>query len=175
VAARKSRHSPERSVEITPDDIEDAADQAETPASVLRDVQITRRSPRVALALALFLVWAAGLATLAVVVTSPVTLNRVQIRRAEVIVQGTPDPTQAGVFLVDRTWPTDATDVVILIDDLDELALEPMQSSLIPLRQTSEGTYAVALTPKPSEARLTYPATDNAVASLEAILNEDDR
>ncbi len=170
MAARKSRHSPERPFDITPD-IEDAADQADTSASILREVEITRRSPRVRLALALFLVWAAGLATLAIVVTSPVTLNRVQIRSAEVIVQGMLDPTQAGVFLVDRTWPADATDAVILIEDLDELPLEPKQSTLIPLRQTADGAYSVVLTPKPSEARLTYPATNDAIAALEAILS----
>ncbi len=170
MAARKSRHASDRHS----DSIAEAGDPPQVLASTNATApHKTRRSPVFVVAIALFLLWAACLMTLALVVESPVTLNRQQIRQADVIVRGTIDPTQTGVVLVDQSWPTDATDAAILIENLAELSLQPQQSYLLPLRHAADGTYSVVLTPQPMSVRLVYPATEDAIRSLEVVLQHE--
>ena len=163
MAARKSRH-----VSVETDTTDTGTIESASPGRQLRNH--VSRSPLLAVALVVFLVWAAGLVTMAVIVDAPATLNVVQIENAEIILHGTIDPAEEGVFRVDRSWPADATDGVVMIEDLGELSLQPDQSYLMPVERTNDGAFRVILTPKPEEVRLVYPANDETIAVLEDML-----
>ncbi|MCA9027042.1 MAG: hypothetical protein KDA86_17675 [Planctomycetaceae bacterium] len=174
MAARKSRHSSEQPLQETMSP-EGGTPLTDHQVGLQSKVHETASFPRLVIALVVFLAWATSLVTMAVFVTGPVTLNRDQILRADVVVQGTIDPAKPGTFLVERTWPARATDEVLLIDGLAELRLNAGESTLIPLRRSAERLYEIVLTPKPSELPLTYPATEDTIATLDTILSSDTR
>lgn len=167
MAARKSRHV---SVDTDTSDDGTIENVSSEPRVASCDSRTPLRSSLFAVALIVFLVWAASLVTMAVIVDAPATLNVVQIKNAEIILQGTIDPAEDGVFRVDRSWPADATDVGVMIEELGELSLQPDQSYLMPVERTNDGAFRVVVTPKPEEIRLVYPANDETIATLEDIL-----
>ncbi len=140
-------------------------------------------SGRLAVAAAVFVVWAAGLISLAIVTSNPVTLNRAQIIAAAVVVEAVSDaeaPVPEGWqhWRVLRSWPANQTGDLLEIEGLDGLPLEAGQSYLIPLvpvlqkRSKNRNRWRVVLTPQPFAAPLVYPADSHTVAELEGILQD---
>ncbi len=134
-------------------------------------------SSRLAVAAAVFTIWAAGLISLAIITTNPVTLNRAQIIAATVIVEAVPDaaaPVAEGWlhWRVLRSWPAGQTDDPVVIEGLDGLPLEAGQPYLIPLVPVTQDRWRVVLTPQPLAAPLIYPANSQTTAELEDILQD---
>jgi hypothetical protein len=123
-------------------------------------------------AVILFAVWVAFLVTLAVLSSNPVTLNRAQIRRADLVVEATVQQLATGECRIERSWP-DAPQLgpVITVADLEEAGAHAGQAYLLPLeREPRRAGFRIAPTPPPLSKPLIYPANVDSRHQLEEIL-----
>ena len=172
MAARKTRQPP----------AEFESPQGETPRGVGETLplpaegQSIGRARRLWLwpAVILFAVWFAFLVTLAVGTANPVTLNRAQIRHADLVVEATVEKLATGECRVVRSWPeAPQLGPVITVAGLSELSVQAGETYLLPLERGPRGAgFRVAPTPPPLSAPLIYPADDDSRRQLEEILGE---
>jgi hypothetical protein len=136
---------------------------------------------------AVALAWIAALAVLVVQSANPVIVNRVQVWHADVIVLGVWQPGDPPQLSVERTWktPLEAKSVgvraargvttsgraIVPLTRISRDLYEVTQGELLNLperRRTGDKTEE----PEPSHVRpLVYPATDDVIAQLEALLS----
>lgn len=169
MAARKTRQPPA-------DEIETPRDSAPTPRVTAAE-QTDRPSRRLWFwpAVLLFAAWLVFLVTLAMLTANPVTLNRAQLRRAELVVEATVENLATGECRIVRTWPqAPQLGPVITVAGLGELAARPGEAYLLPLDRNGQGAgFHIALTPPPLSKPLIYPAGDESRRQLEQILSEE--
>jgi hypothetical protein len=125
-------------------------------------------------AVLLFAVWCVFLVSLAVRTANPVTLNRAQIRQADLVVEATVDTLASGECRVVRTWP-EASQLGprIVVAGLADLGVRPGSAYLLPLQRNEQGTeFHIAPGPPPLSKPLIYPADDEARRQLVEILGE---
>lgn len=124
-------------------------------------------------AVLLFAVWFAFLVTLAVLSANPVTLNRAQIRRADVVVEATVEDPATGACRIERSWPeAPQLGAVIRIANLGELGVRTSETYLLPLERKERGPgFRIVPTPPPLSKPLIYPAGDESRRQLEEILS----
>ncbi len=114
------------------------------------------------------IVWWIVLLAMAIFTANPITLNRDQIQRADFVVTGTVDETQPHTLIVEREWKKKAGLKQVAVENLDETGARPGRTYLVPLSKDVNGRYFVTETK--DERLLIYPAEDEAVKQLEAIL-----
>jgi hypothetical protein len=133
------------------------------------------RSPsrlRFAFVLLLALAWLVFLVTLAVTTANPVTLNREQLSRADVIVTARIADLAGGRCDVERRWTPGP--------DLDSIAVANVVQTrarsgilyILPLHSRGDGRFEVVPAHLPDKAPLIYPATPDAFRQLESLLHE---
>jgi hypothetical protein len=123
------------------------------------------------LAAGVFILWLLGLVTLAGLTANPVTLNRVQIRMADVVVQAKPVGDDG--WDVQRSWPAHAVHGTIRVTGLSQRAVafatDAAVPVLIPLTQTGPETFTALAVADPATVAAVYPATAAALAQLDEL------
>lgn len=161
MAARKTRQPPAAS---SGDDSAGAA-----PASQADSSEAVRL--RLLPAALLFGLWFVALVTLALQSADPVTLNRDQIRQADIVVEATIENIEAGRCRIEQTWPAGPFDETITVGGLADLAVSAGQTWLLPLARQEHGNrFHIVKSSPPLSAPLIYPATDESRRQLAAIL-----
>jgi hypothetical protein len=128
-----------------------------------------RRGPFVCAA-ALTVVWCAILIVMAWRTANPVSLNRDQILRADLVVTGTVESEPAiGEVSVTREWKKNGLKGTIHVENLEDAKARRGATYLIPLSPSSAG-YRVTEARLDNSAPHIYPATRAAIEQLEAIL-----
>ena len=130
-----------------------------------------RSFPRKSVAILLASAWAAALAVLAFTQANPVTLNRDQILRAEVVVAARIDGTYA-IATVEQQWGDGEPLELIEILNLQETAAKDGGAYILPLESSSTGSYKVVAAHVPGRPYLVYPATEAAIAQLQQLLQQ---
>jgi hypothetical protein len=127
-------------------------------------------------AVLLFAVWFAFLLTLALFSANPVTLNRRQIRQADLVVEARVENPATGECRIVRTWPeAPQLGPTITIAGLADLAVRPGETYLLPLERLPRGAgFRIAPTPPPLSKPLIYPAADDSRRQLAEILGEQE-
>jgi hypothetical protein len=120
-------------------------------------------------AISIAVVWGAVLAGLPFT-PKPITLNRVQIRQAELVVTGTISDPQQGTVVVEKEWKHGEKRERMTIVNLNRTGAKRDSTYLIPLSKTSGKQFQVTPTPLPNQAPLIYPATPESIALLEKLL-----
>lgn len=169
MAARKTRQP-------LADQIETSRETGNTPPATVHEDDSCRPTRRLWLwpAVLLFGIWFTFLVTLAVRTANPVTLNRRQIREADLIVEATIENAATGECHIVRSWP-EALQLgpVVTIVGLADLAVRTGTAYLLPLERNERGAgYRIAPTPPPLSKPLIYPADDESRRQLEDILGE---
>lgn len=169
MAARNTRQPPA-------DQFETPRGTGQTPPVSVRGEHAGGPSRRLWLwpAVLVFAVWFVLLVTLAVRTANPVTLNRLQIRQADLIVEATIEDLATGECRIVRSWP-DAPQLgpVITVTGLGELSVRPGEAYLLPLNRNERGAgFHIAPTPPPLSKPLIYPADDESRRQLEEILDD---
>jgi hypothetical protein len=101
---------------------------------------------------------------------NPVTLNRGQILRADVIVTARIDDFAEGACTVERQWRDGGPLGSITVANLGETAAEQGRTYILPLVQSRSGSYEVVAARLPTHPCLVYPATDEALQQLQQLL-----
>ena len=116
--------------------------------------------------------WIAALAALAVFTANPITLNREQIMTSDAVVTARVLDPAAGTVAVEKVWKsrTELTAERLALDNLDKGRIRAGALYLVPLSRVRADRYEVTRTQLPNQQPLVYPATDDAVRQLEAIL-----
>lgn len=114
--------------------------------------------------------WCAGLTWLVLTTSNPVTLNRLQILEADEVVTATIEDRDSGRCRIIRQWTGEALRKEIVVDGLSKTAAQSQGEWILPLVELGEELQIVP-SRLPSRARLVYPATPEAVAQLETILD----
>lgn len=122
--------------------------------------------------MALAVLWVLALAALAVTHANPVTLNREQLLRAEVIVSAQVDDLAEGACTVRRQWRGEERLESIRVANLRETSAVNGGVYLLPLSQTQPGLFEVVAAHLPSRPYLIYPATDDALQQLQHLLEQ---
>lgn len=118
--------------------------------------------------------WIAFLVLLALLTANPTTLNIAQIAQAELVLKGSSADGKEH-WHISQSWPPDSVKENVRIQGLENVELGAGMEYLIPVRRVEDGVYQVVVAPAPLAAPLIYPATDDVVADLEAILDGLDR
>jgi len=123
-------------------------------------------------AVLLFAVWFVFLATLALRTANPVTLNRAQIRNADLIVEASVEKLATGECRVVQSWPeAPQLGPVITVEGLADLSVRPGEAYLLPLQRSEQnGGFRIAPAPPGMSKPLIYPADDESRRQLEEIL-----
>jgi hypothetical protein len=171
VAARKTRQPPA-------DGYETPQGTGQTPPVPVRAEAAASPPRRLWLwpAVILFAVWFAFLLTLALFSANPVTLNRRQVREADLVVEATIESLATGECRIVRTWPeAPQLGPIITIAGLADLAVRAGETYLLPLERLPRGAgFRIALAPPPLSKPLIYPADDDSRRQLEEILGEQE-
>jgi hypothetical protein len=170
VAARKTRQPP---AGFEPPRGETPRGEGETPPLRAKERPVgPARRLWLWPAVLVFAVWFAFLVTLAVLSANPVTLNRAQIRRADLVVEATVETPSTGEWRIVRSWPeAPQLGAVITIAGLGELGVRAGETYLLPLERHERGAgFRIAPTPPPLSRPLIYPADDESRRQLEEIL-----
>ena len=127
-------------------------------------------------------VWWVILLSLAIKTANPVTLNVRQLVQADLVVLGRIVDVNAGRVEVQRQWlAPEALPQTVVVDHLDQTAVEPGQSYLLPLSRTTESTLEVtprrlaATSPGQQSQKSTgyvYPASAETIQRLETVLSQ---
>jgi hypothetical protein len=142
------------------------------PPSAPATVRSTHAAARRRMIAALLAVaWCASLMWLALTASNPVTLNRRQILEADAVITARIDDHAAGTCRVIRQWSGPALPEELIVRGLDQTAARREGEWILPLRQVRDG-YEVVPSLLPSRARLVYPAGDEAVRQLSALLEQ---
>lgn len=125
------------------------------------------------IAASVFAIWFALLATLALSTANPVTINRQQVKNADVVAEVVVDDETTGKCRVIRTWPAANIGETINVEGLADLSAVVGESYLIPLLRTDRGSgFEVVPTHLPASPRLLYPATDASRSQLEDAMRQ---
>lgn len=117
--------------------------------------------------------WLLALGGLALFTANPITLNVEQIRASEYVVSGRLSRNERDVIFVERQWKGGETAAEFRVANLSQTALEPGRSYLVPLSRARSGALEVTETDLPENPPLVYPATEEAIAQLTAILSDE--
>ena len=142
------------------------------PVAVATSVPDPRPFPGKAIAVALALAWVAILSILAVTQANPVTLNRDQILRAEVIVSARIDDVAEGACTVEQQWKDGESLSAITVSNLHETAAGSGRTFILPLQRNPAGAFEVVAAPLPDRPYLVYPATDEVLQQLRQQLEQ---
>ena len=113
----------------------------------------------------LFAVWVAGLITLVVTASNPVTLNVAQLREADCVVVAVLKNAETGEFELDSVISGAEPPATFQVVGLAEFTPPEADRWLMPLYQERGGNYSVVPVPyRDTELLLVYPATDDVVA-----------
>lgn len=137
------------------------------------EVSTSRARSRWLAALTVAFLWIAGLALLAIFTANPITLNRDQILRSEIVLRGTVLDTTQSRVKVDQTWKGSDVPIELRVENLAETGARVQQSYLLPLSvaRGDRRTYRVTESLLPNGAPLIYPATPEAEAMLGELLH----
>lgn len=166
MSARKSRQSPAADplVETRPD--------VDETGAVNEIVAGNSRGSRFRLAAGLFALWFALLAGLAFWTANPVTLNRQQLRHADIVVQATVDNITTGQCTIVQSWPAGAAGEVVMVKGLDGIPIVIGESYVLALQRDPQGNgYTIVTTAPPESAQLVYPATDDSLRQVSEVLD----
>lgn len=122
--------------------------------------------------LAVALTWWLFLLVTAWLTANPVTLNRRQIAEADYVVTGKVANLAQGTVDVTREWKYAAQLTNATVENLKQTKAEEERTYLIPLSMSGKDLYDVADTPIEGAPPAIYPVTAEAIAQLEAILEE---
>lgn len=122
------------------------------------------------IAVALALVWVGTLAWLAITQANPVTLNRDQVLRAELVVSARIDDIERGACTVEQQWGDDEPLSSISVANLRQTAAENGRAYILPLQHSRSDGFDVVEAHLPTRPFLVYPATDDALRQLQQLL-----
>lgn len=125
------------------------------------------------IAVAVAACWLLVLGGLALFTANPITLNVEQIRTSEYVVTGRLAGDERSVLIVERQSQGGETPLELRVGNLSQTAIRPGRSYLVPLSRTRSGALEVTETDLPDNPPLVYPATEEAIAQLTAILSDD--
>lgn len=116
--------------------------------------------------------WTAALAFLALGTANPVTLNRQQIEDAGFVVTARILDANAGTIQVTREWKqaTGETRTGLSLDNLRRTEARTGRDYLIPITRIGGSRYIVTESRLSNARPLIYPATPEATAALESLL-----
>ena len=131
-----------------------------------------RARRRFVLAALLAAVWMVALILLAAFTANPVTLNRDQVRRSDWVVTGTVVDLDKSLVAVEKEWKRGRITGEIAVRNLRETSARTGERYILPLSADKNGgtRYRVTESPVPRSAPPVYPATEEALAQLHAIL-----
>ena len=125
--------------------------------------------PCKSVAIVLACAWISALAVLAFTQANPVTLNRDQILRSEVVVAARIDSVADGTATVEQQWRDRDPLSAITILNLQETAASNGDTYILPLERGRSG-YKVVAAHVPDRPYLVYPATESTLEQLEQLL-----
>lgn len=125
------------------------------------------------IAVAVAACWLLVLGSLALFTANPITLNVEQVRASEYVVTGRVAGEERSVLVVESQWKGAETPAELRVGNLSQTAIRPGRSYLVPLSRTRSGALEVTETDLPENPPLVYPATEEAIAQLAAILSDD--
>ena len=114
--------------------------------------------------------WLALLAAFALLTANPVTLSVEQIRRSDAIVSATVSPRDHGKVVVEKVWAGDLELGELRVSNLSKAGARSGRSYLMPLSRSAGDRYAITASQLPGRIPLLYPATQEAIEQLTAIL-----
>lgn len=120
------------------------------------------------IAVAAAALWLATLGGLALFTANPITLNVEQIRASRYVVTGR--LAERNVVVVERQWKGEELPPEFQLQNVSKTPLKPGRAYVVPLSRTTSGALKVTETALPGDPPLVYPATQEAVAQLTAIL-----
>ncbi len=123
-------------------------------------------------ALCVALAWLVFLMTLAVTTANPVTLNREQVSRADVVVTGRVVDLASGRCDVQRRWTRGPDLDSVSVANLRQTGARSGALYILPLHSRGDGRFEVVPSRLPNKAPLVYPATPDAFLQLESLLHE---
>lgn len=128
-------------------------------------------------AAALLVLWVVSLALLAFATANPVTLNREQILHSPFLVTATVISRKDGLVKVSREWKHGAglPKETVRLENLEEAGVREGVEYVIPVTKKIDGRLFVTETRLPNGRPLVYPATNDAVEEIEALLAETAR
>jgi hypothetical protein len=124
---------------------------------------------------ALGLAWIVGLVLLAAFSANPVTLNQKQIRVSDFVVTAQRSPDDSTELIVVKEWLRGEDLGTIRVTNLDKTNLTTDQEFLVPLQRLTNGRIQITPTPLPNNPPLVYPATPEAEAELQKLLESRTR
>ncbi len=119
----------------------------------------------------LFAFWVAGLVTLVVTSSNPVTLNVAQLKEADCVVVAKLSDADAGEFTLVSTIKGVAPPETFRVLTTAEITPPESENWLLPLYQERAGNFSVVPVPyRDRELLLVYPATDDVVAEMRKLV-----
>jgi hypothetical protein len=116
-------------------------------------------------------VWSAILIGMAWLTANPVTLNRDQILRADLVITGKVEYEPAeGQVSVSHEWKKNRLTGTIHVENLDQARVQQGKTYLMPLTREGSEAYYITGARLANSAPLVYPATREAIEQLEKIL-----
>ena len=125
---------------------------------------------RRALVVLLAVAWCAALAWLALATSNPVTLNRAQIRGADAVITARIEDLAAGRCRVVKQWTGEAVPNELVVRGMDQSAAREEGEWILPLHRSHDG-FELQPGALPSQTRLVYPATPEAVDQLRKLVD----
>jgi len=139
------------------------------PSTAAPNARATARRRLVA-AGALAALWVVAIVILALLTANPVTLNREQILQSDLVVIGRFDPQKPSRLIVDESWNRESELAEIDVENHAATRARAGKSYVVPLTKTSAGRFKVTESLLPNSAPLIYPAGDEALEQLRALL-----
>ena len=124
------------------------------------------------LAVLIVALWWLFLGGMALFTANPVTLNREQIIRAEIVVTATVVDPVNGTIHVEKSWKSDRQFETITLRNLKESKAKAGVSYIIPVTESRAGRYHVTTTRLPNNPPLIYPNTPESKEQLQSILEK---
>jgi hypothetical protein len=150
-----------------------AAPPAVAEPAVSTETWGTSRRARLAMMAAALLagLWGLALGGMALFTANPVTLNREQVLRSDAVIRGDVVDLEEGQVQVERLWPVrrPVEGESLRLANLKATKASNGEAYLMPVSRTADG-YEVTRTSLPGEVPLIYPATNEAEAQLERVL-----
>jgi hypothetical protein len=125
------------------------------------------------LAVLIVALWWLFLGGMALFTANPVTLNREQIIRAEIVVTATVVDPVNGTIHVEKSWKFDRQFDSIMLENLKETGAKADVSYIIPVTESRNGRYNVTTTRLPNNPPLIYPSTKKSEEQLQSILENE--
>lgn len=122
--------------------------------------------------LAVAVTWWLFLLLTAWLTANPVTLNHRQIVEAHYVVTGKVTNLAQGTVDVTREWKHAARLKTVTVENMNQTVAQEWETYLIPLDAVGKDAYRVAETPIEGAPPAIYPVTAEAIAQLEAIMEE---